>query len=54
MENEIKELELMKAYKYLGAEGGHNITDRPTNRPKPTQPTKLHRANLLWNLKVHH
>jgi hypothetical protein len=25
MENEIKELEPVKAYKYLGAEGSHNI-----------------------------
>jgi hypothetical protein len=47
MENEIKELEPMKAYKYLGVEESHNIEHK--NEKEKLKKEYVRRLRLILN-----
>jgi hypothetical protein len=49
MENEIKELEPMIAYKYLGVEVNHNIEHRNEKEKLKKEYVRILRL-ILWNM----
>jgi hypothetical protein len=50
MENEIKELEPMKAYKYLGVEENHNIEHK--NEREKLKKEYVRRLRLILNTEL--
>jgi hypothetical protein len=50
MENEIKELELMEAYKYLGVEENHNVGHK--NEKEKLKEEYVRRLRLILNTEL--